>query len=557
MENKIECDFLIIGAGPAGLSCAIRLAQLARAQNQEPNIVILEKGAAVGAHILSGAVFNPKSLDGLLPNWQDRTHNKPPVHCRVTEDKFWFLTPKRQISLPVPPPLKNNGHYIISLSELCQFLAQEAENLGVNIFTGFAAEKLLFNENKTAVLGAQTKAMGVNAAGEKTPQYQPGIELYATQTILAEGARGSLTQKAIKHFELDKDSMPQTYGLGIKEIWEVDNTQHKPGQVLHSVGWPLDSHTYGGSFMYHLDNNKIFAGFVVGLDYENPYLSPFEEFQRFKHHPAISLFFKNGKRISYGARVLNEGGWHALPKLTFPGGLLLGCAAGFLDILSLKGSHLAMQSGMQAAEALFKTNNSTQEITEYQTNINQSFIKTELYASRNVRPAFQYGLFAGMLNAAFETYLFKGKMPWTLKMKESDGKATLPADSSNKTKIIDYPKPDQVLSFDRLSSLALSGVFHNEDQPCHLILKNPKAAIDINYKKYASPETRYCPAGVYEIVEKTVADKTDNNKKITQPTLQINFTNCLHCKACDIKDPTNNIVWTVPEGGGGPNYSGM
>nr|WP_233590493.1 electron transfer flavoprotein-ubiquinone oxidoreductase [Legionella qingyii] len=537
----MEFDVIIVGAGPAGLSAAIKLKQLALAAKKELSVCILEKGAQVGAHILSGAVLEPKSLKELLPDtWQDA-----PLDTAVTEDLFYFLTQKNFYKLPTPKPMHNKGNYIISLGELCMFLAQQAESLGCEIYPGFAAVKALYND-KNQVIGVATGNVGLDKNKEKTNNYQPGMHLLAKQTLLAEGCRGQLSQSLMVRYHLRDKANPQTYGLGIKEIWQIKEEHHKPGQVIHTVGWPMDFATYGGSFIYHLSKQRVAIGFVVGLDYKNPWLNPFAEFQRFKTHPLVQPVLTGGERISYGARALNEGGWQSLPKLTFPGGALIGDAAGFLNVPKIKGIHTAMQSGMLAAEACFEAlqqeSEAQFELTSYPEKVKKSWLEKELYAVRNIRPGFKYGLIPGLLNAAFETYITRGYSPWTLS-NHADHNALLPA---NEAKKIDYPKPDGVLTFDRLSSVFLSNTYHEENQPCHLVLKKPQSAIDINLKTYAFPEGRYCPAGVYEIIEEEHG-----------PKLQINAQNCIHCKTCDIKDPRQNIVWHAPEGGGGPNYSGM
>lgn len=537
----MEFDVIIVGAGPAGLSAAIKLKQLALAAQQELSVCILEKGAQVGAHILSGAVLEPRSLKELLPEtWQEA-----PLDTLVNEDLFYFLTKKGSYKLPTPKPMHNEGNYIISLGELCIFLAQQAEALGCEIYPGFAAVQALYND-RNQVIGVATGSVGIDKNKEKTNNYQPGMHLLAKQTLLAEGCRGQLSQSLMTRYHLRDKSSPQTYGLGIKEIWQVKPEHHKPGRVIHTIGWPMDHATYGGSFMYHLSNHRVALGFVVGLDYKNPWLSPFAEFQRFKTHPLVQPVLTGGERISYGARALNEGGWQSLPKLTFPGGALIGDAAGFLNVPKIKGIHTAMQSGMLAAQACFEAlqqeHTSQIELVDYSVKVKNSWLEKELYSVRNIRPGFKYGLIPGLINAAFETYITHGNSPWTL-ANHADHETLVPA---SKAKKIDYPKPDGVLTFDRLSSVFLSNTYHEENQPCHLVLKKPQLAIDINLKIYASPESRYCPAGVYEIVEEEQG-----------PRLQINAQNCIHCKTCDIKDPRQNIVWHAPEGGGGPNYSGM
>jgi electron-transferring-flavoprotein dehydrogenase len=540
-QDAMTYDVVIIGAGPAGLAAAIRLKQQAEKNQHDLSVCILEKGAEVGSHLLSGAVLNPESLKTLLPDtWQDAPLNTP-----VTHDRFYYLNDKRAYRMPTPPQMKNTGNFIISLGELGRFLATQAEALGVEIYAGFAASSLLFNKNSD-VVGVSTGEVGIDKSGKKTANYQPGMHLYAKQTLFAEGCRGELSQKLMDKFNLRKGIGPQTYGLGIKEIWRVTPEQHRLGEVVHTVGWPLDRKTYGGSFMYHFADNQVALGFVVGLDYENPWLSPFEEMQRFKTHPFVKPLLQDGERLSFGARALNEGGWQAIPKLTFPGGALIGDAAGFLNVPQIKGIHAAIESGMHAADAcaalLQDTPENGLEALAYPEAFKASPLATSLYNARNIRPGFRRGLFKGLLNAVFETYITRGQSPWTLKNHRDNTTLML----ANKAPKIPYPKPDGKLTFDRLSSIHLSNVHHEENQPAHLKFEHPADAIYINYKDYASPETRYCPAAVYEIVQ--VNDK---------PKLHINAANCIHCKTCDIKDPEQNIIWTAPEGSGGPNYVGM
>ncbi len=537
-QDAMTYDVIIVGAGPAGLAAAIRLKQLAAQNNQTINVCILEKGAQVGSHLLSGAVLNPRSLKELLPEtWQNA-----PLHTPVTQDEFYFLNTKRAYRMPTPKQMYNKDCFIISVGELGRFLAEQAENLGCEIYPGFAASQFLLGD-QGEVIGVETGPVGIDKAGEKTPSYQPGMKLYAKHTLFAEGCRGELSQKLMKHFKLREGVSPQTYGLGIKEVWRVKPEHHNAGKVIHTVGWPMDNQTYGGSFIYHLKDHQIAIGFVVGLDYQNPWLSPFEEMQRFKTHPFVRPLLEGGERLSYGARALNEGGYQSLPKLTFPGGALIGDAAGFLNVPQIKGIHTAIQSGILAAEATEKAlSESTSELEYYAENIKKSWVIKELHQARNIRPGFRYGLWVGLINAAFETYVTRGKSPWTLK-NHLDNETLTKASSTPK---IEYPKPDGKITFDRLSSVYLTNTHHEENQPVHLKLEHPELAIDINYQLYASPEARYCPAAVYEI---TNADK--------KPKLQINAANCIHCKTCDIKDPKQNIIWTAPEGGGGPNYIGM
>lgn len=539
-RESMDFDVVIVGAGPAGLAAAIRLAQLGQQNNKPLNICIIEKAADVGAQILSGAVLEPRSLNELIPDWKNKN---APITTEAKHDEFLLLTGKKSFRLPTPPQMCNKGNYIISLGKLCRWLAEQAEMLGVNIFPGFAATEVIYDGNK--VLGVITGDKGIDKHGNKTSLYQPGMELRAKQTFFAEGCRGSLTRTLLEKFNLTQHSDPQTYGLGIKELWEIPENLHQEGHVTHSIGWPLDNNTYGGSFAYHFEKNLLEIGFVVGLDYQNPYLNPYEEFQRFKTHPKIARLLQNGKRICYGARALNEGGWQSLPKLTFPGGLIIGDAAGFLNVPKIKGIHTAMKSGMLAAESVFSSlqTDEIKECNEYQTHVNESWLGKELHKVRNIRPAMNWGLWRGLAYAAFDTYILRGYAPWTLR-NHADYKQLKPA---NECQQIDYPKHDNKTTFDLMTSVFLTNSVHDENQPCHLLLKNPATAIDINYKIYASPETRYCPAGVYEIVHE------ENNA----PKFHMNYTNCIQCKACDIKDPTQNIVWTPPEGGSGPQYREM
>ena len=542
-RDVMEYDVLIVGAGPAGLSCAIRLKQLAQKHNHDLSVCVIEKGSEVGAHLMSGAVLEPRALNELIPDW--RTLDAP-LKVSVTEDHFMYLSRTGSWRLPTPPQMHNHGNYVISLGYFAKWLATQAENLGVEIYPGFAAAELLSDESGR-ITGVATGDSGIGKNGKPTDHFTRGVELRAKQTIFAEGCRGSLTKILFERFRLREGVDPQTYGLGIKEVWEIDPTKHRPGFVQHTIGYPMDRTTYGGSWLYHWDNNLVSIGFVVGLDYSNPYLSPFEEFQRFKQHPLIRELLTGGKRISYGARALSEGGYQSIPRLTFPGGLLIGDAAGFLNVAKIKGNHTAMKSGMVAAEALFDhlgEDSPASEVLGYRTRLEQSWLWDELYRVRNIRPSFRHGLLAGLAYSALDTVLLRGRAPWTFH-NHADHR-TLHA-AGKCTKIL-YPKPDGVISFDRLSSVFLSNTNHEENQPAHLKLRDPAVAIELNLAVYDAPETRYCPAGVYEI-----ACEPDGQN----PHLVINAQNCVHCKTCDIKDPSQNIDWCVPEGGGGPNYQGM
>jgi electron-transferring-flavoprotein dehydrogenase len=538
-REQMEYDVVVVGAGPSGLAAAIRLKQLAAAAGQEIGVCVVEKGSEVGAHILSGAVFEPRALDELLPDWRERG---APLVTPATEDRFLLLTASRSWRLPTPPQMRNHGNYIISLGNLCRWLAREAEALGVEIYPGFAAAEVLYDDGGR-VRGVATGDMGIGKNGEPTERYQPGIELGARQTLFAEGCRGSLTKTLVERFGLRDGVDPQTYAIGIKELWEAMPSRHQPGLVVHTIGWPLDAATYGGSFLYHLEGGQVAVGFVIGLDYKNPYLNPFEEFQRFKTHPAIRPFFEDGRRIAYGARALNEGGFQSIPRLDFPGGALVGCAAGFLNVPKIKGSHTAMKSGMVAAETVFRrlAGDNAAEVGQA---LRQSWVWAELRRVRNIRPSFRWGLWGGLAYSAFDTYVLRGTAPWTFHNRADHTRLT-PASAARR---IEYPRPDGEVSFDRLSSVFISNTNHEEDQPPHLRLRDPQKAITVNYRLYDSPEQRYCPAGVYEIVQP--AGRGD-------PYLQINAQNCVHCKTCDIKDPEQNIDWVVPEGGGGPNYPNM
>jgi electron-transferring-flavoprotein dehydrogenase len=542
-RDVMEFDVVIVGGGPSGLSAAIRLKQLANDAGKDISVCLIEKGSEIGAHILSGAVLEPRSLNELFPDWQDRG---APLDTPVTADRFMFLTESGSVRLPTPPSMNNHGNFIISLGNFCRWLGAQAESLGVEIYPGFAAAEVLYDD-KGAVKGVATGDMGIGKDGVPTDGFMRGMELHAKQTIFAEGCRGHLTKTLFDRFDLREGKDPQTFAIGIKELWDIDPDKAKPGLAWHSVGWPLSSDTYGGSFLYHLNGNQVAVGYVVGLDYSNPHLSPFEEFQRFKNHPAVRDTFVGGRRVAYGARALNEGGFQSVPKLTFPGGCLVGCTAGFLNVPKNNGTHTAMKSGMLAAEAIFDSLDSLQpgdEPTSYSEKLQASWLWTELYKVRNIRPGFVKGLWLGLAHAAIDTYLLFGRAPWTLHH-HADHEGLKPADQAPR---IDYPKPDGIVSFDRNSSVYLSGTNHEENQPAHLTLKDASVPIDHNLALYDAPEQRYCPAGVYEIVR---------NEDGSNPQLQINAQNCVHCKTCDIKDPSQNITWVSPEGGGGPNYPNM
>ncbi|WP_347555838.1 electron transfer flavoprotein-ubiquinone oxidoreductase [Robbsia sp. KACC 23696] len=554
-RESMEYDVVVVGGGPAGLSTAIRLKQRAAEKGNDISVCVLEKGSEPGAHILSGAVMDPRGLDELIPDWKALG---APLNVPVTEDKFLFLTKDGSRSVPtwmLPDNFKNHGNYVVSLANVTRWLAQQAEALGVEVFAGFPAAEVLYDA-QGAVRGVATGNMGIGKDGEPTANFQLGMELMAKYTVFAEGSRGNLGRELIAHFDLAKDADPQVYGLGIKEVWEIDPSKHKPGLVMHTAGWPLESDTYGGSFLYHLDNNQVVVGFVVGLGYSNPYLSPFEEFQRYKTHPAIRQILEGGKRLSYGARAITAGGLMSLPKLVFPGGALVGCDAGFLNASRIKGSHAAIKSGMMAADAIYDAVSAgtvpdgvaaprrADELAAYPVAFEGSWLKQELYRARNFKQWMSKGLYLGTVMVGIEQKLLGGNVPWTLHHTHADHETLKPA--AECTPIV-YPKPDGVLTFDRLSSVFLSNTNHEENQPAHLTLKDPTVPVRINLAKYAGPEARFCPAGVYEFAQGEGGAER----------LVINAQNCVHCKTCDIKDPTQNIVWVTPEGGGGPNYGAM
>jgi len=545
-RESMAYDVVVVGAGPAGLATAIRLKQLAAAASKEVSVCVVEKGSEVGAHILSGAVIDPGALTELLADWKAQG---APLNQPVTEDRFLFLTGGGAWKVPgfmLPECFRNHGNYVASLGSLCRWMGRQAEALGVEIYPGFAAANVLFTDDNR-VRGVGTGDMGIGKTGEKTARYQPGIDLEAKYTIFAEGARGHLGKRLQAHYALREACAPQVYGIGLKELWEVAPERHVPGLVVHTAGWPLDAGTYGGSFMYHMDNRQVAVGFVVGLGYSNPYLSPFEEFQRYKTHPAIRGFLEGGRRISYGARAIAAGGLQSLPKLAFPGGALVGDDAGFLNASRIKGTHAAIKSGMLAAEAAFEAlgaGRSHDELAAFPRAFESSWLYRELHRARNFKPWMSKGLYTGTLMVGIDQVLFRGKAPWTLAHAHADHETLAPKENARP---IDYPRPDGVLTFDRLSSVFVSNTNHEENQPSHLTLKDPAIPVAVNWARYAGPEARYCPAGVYEFV------RGDDGKE----RLQINAQNCVHCKTCDIKDPEQNIVWVAPEGGGGPLYQNM
>ena len=546
-RESMEFDVVIVGAGPAGLGAACRLAQLSQADGRELSVVVVEKGSEVGAHILSGNVFEPRALNELYPDWQSEG---APLTTAVKGDRIHYLTSERKsIRVPgllVPAPMHNKGNYIISLGRLCQWLGEKAEASGINVFPGFAASEVLYDENGR-VKGVATSDLGIARDGTKKSAYQPGYELLGRYTIFAEGCRGNLGEELVARFDLRKDSDPQHYGIGLKEIWEIEPSKHDEGLVVHTLGWPLDNATEGGGFLYHAAGNQVFLGLIIALNYRNPHLNPFEEFQRWKLHPRIRETLEGGKRIGYGARAVNKGGLQSLPELAFPGGVLAGCDAGFLNGAKIKGAHTALKSGMLAAESVYAAladDDAPATLSSYASAVRDSWIHDELHRARNFGPGLhKFGTFFGAAFTFVDQNIFRGRLPFTMRNREPDH-ASLK--SAGTMPVIEYPKPDGVITFDRLSSVFLSSTNHEEDQPSHLKLKDDAIPVAYNLPTYDEPAQRYCPAGVYEIVEEN-----------GEPRFQINAQNCVHCKTCDIKDPKQNIVWTVPEGGGGPNYAGM
>ena len=540
VREELSYDVVIVGAGPAGLSTAIKLKQL----NSELSVCILEKSSEVGAHILSGNVFETKALDELIPNWKDLDS---PIKTDVRSEEFLFYTNNKSIKIPnflLPKALQNHGNYIISLSNLCKWLGEFAENLGVEIFPGFAASKLIYDESNQ-VIGVQTGDMGLDKENNPKDNFEPGINIKGKVTVLSEGCRGHLGKEALKKFNLDKNNKsPQQYGIGFKEIWEISPENHSLGKVSHSVGWPLSNDIYGGSFCYHAENNQIYLGYVIGLDYKNPYLSPYDEFQQFKTHPDVKKLLQGGKRISYGARALIEGGLQSLPQMHMPGALLIGCDAGTLNMPKIKGSHTAMKSGIIAAEVIENHISKNEDLSSYEDKFKNSWVYKELHQARNVKPSFQWGLIPAMIFTGIDQKLFGGKLPFTLQHKHADHETLIPAKDAKK---ITYPKYDGVFTFDKPSSVYLSGTNHADDQPCHLLLNDKDLSTTYTIEEYDEPAQRYCPAGVYEV---------EFDEEIQKKVLKINSQNCIHCKTCDIKEPSQNIEWVTPEGGGGPIYSG-